>query len=223
MNNNQFKFNMNNAAMPQQMMMQNRTNSAYKFLIVMLVGIIPLLLCAMFIVDSSMADEFKQWGQNGVTHANKDVSYGVMWLIGLAVYIAIFPICILLTKLSDEVKLDIIPSTSSAGLIMLNMFVIPHTSAWFLLLSIPSFFIIGYIIGVIVIVVLTLKKINNEIVKAQNNPEFQQMVSELQKMQGMNPGGGPMPGQKPNPTPDKKIEDNPYVDVEDESEDEEEK
>ncbi len=220
MNNNNFNFNKNQ--IPQQMMMNNmqsRTNSAYRFLIMLLVGILPLLLCSLFIVDFSMATEFKQWGSLGVKNARIDVDYGIMWLIGLVVYVAIFPICILLTKLSDEIKMDIIPGTSAAGLVMLNMFVIPHTSAWFLLLSIPSFLIIGYIIGVIVIVFVTISNFNKQIIKAQNNPEFKQMVDELQKMQGQNPGQGPTTNKKQ----DSQVEGNPFVDVEDESEDDEEK
>ncbi len=216
-NNNQFKFNLNNGQIPPQMMMQGRTNSAYKFLIVMLVGILPLLLCSLFIVDASMAQDFKQWGANGVTHATIDISYGFMWLIGIAIYIATFPVCFFLVGISEEIKLDVVPGTSAAALVMLNMFVIPHSSAWFLLLSIPSFLIIGFVIGVVVIIINTLKKINNEIVKAQNNPEFKKMVDELQKMQGM------QPGQQPNKKTNTKVENNPFVDVEDESEEDEEK
>ncbi len=223
MNNNQFKFNSNNGQIPPQMMMLNgmgkRTNSAYKFMIILVIGILPLLLCALFIVDSSMATEFKQWGSAGVKNATIDVDYGFMWLIGLAVYIAIFPVCIFLTKISDEISLDIVPGTSAAGLVMLNMFVIPHSSAWFLLLSIPSFLIIGFIIGIIVIAFVTISAFNKKMIEAQNNPEFKQMVNELQKMQGQNPGQGPMPTKKP----DAKVEGNPFVDVEDESENDEEK
>ncbi len=214
MNNNQFKFNSNNGQIPPQMMMLNgmgkRTNSAYKFMIMLVIGILPLLLCALFIVDSSMASEFKQWGSAGVKNATVDVDYGFMWLIGLAVYIAIFPVCIFLTKISDEISLDIIPGTSAAGLVMLNMFVIPHSSAWFLLLSIPSFLIIGFIIGIIVIAFVTISAFNKKMIEAQNNPQFKEMAEKIRKAQGANPS---------NPTePRKDLDKNPYVDVEDETE-----
>lgn len=220
-NNNQFNANMNKNmnGFPMNAMMNGpRTNSAVKFMIVLLLGILPLLLCSLLITDSSMTEEFKQWGQTGPKNAIWDIDYGFMWLIGIAVYISIFPIVGLLTKITKEVKLDVIPLTSAAGLAMLNMFVIPHTSAWFLLLSIPAFSLIGAIIGLVVMVVMIVKQLNKQLTTMQEDPKFKEMMDQLQGLQGAQ---GPQAGRQPNGGPkqsQKKFEDNPFVDIPEEDE-----
>ncbi len=219
--NNQFN-NMNKNGMgrlPLGQVMGAKTNSAVKFMIALMLGVVPLLLCALFITDQTMVTEFKQWGSQGPLNTKIDVDYGFMWLIGLGVYISIFPIIYLITKLTKEVKLDVIPPTAAAGLAMLNMFVIPHSSAWFLLLSLPSFAIIGYIIGAFVMVIIIVKNINAQMSKLQNDPEFKKMVDQLQNGQGANGAFG-------NKKPNNDYKSNPFVDIPDETndkEDEEEK
>ncbi len=212
--NNQFN-NMNRKQIPMGSLMGQRTNSAYKFLISLAIGILPLLLCSLFITDPEMAGEFNQWGNGGPQNAILEVQYGFMWLIGLIVYISIFPIILAITKLTKEVKLDVIPSAAASGLAMLNMFVIPHSSRWFLLLSIPSFAIIGYIIGMFVMVLIVVNSINKQMDQLQNDPNFKQMMDQVQRMQGQNPNMMNMPNNKNNkPANNKKdIKNNPFVDV----------
>ncbi len=205
------------------MTMGKPTNSALKFLIVMLIGILPLLLCSIFIYDPTMVDDFKQWGEGFGQFAIIEVQYGFMWLIGLSVYLAIFPMIVLLTKINKEIKLDVVPFTSAAALAMLNMFVIPHSSRWFLLLSIPSFAIIGFIIGVVVMAVMIMNTLQRQMNQLQDNPEFKQFVDEVQKMQQNNPNfnnGRPINnGQtKPNQPKKEDFKDNPFVDVPEEDE-----
>ncbi len=203
---------------PMQMMMGSKSNSAYKFMIVLLLGILPLLLCSMFITDSSMAGEFNQWPNGTAQTAIIDIDYGFMWLIGLGVYILIFPTIVLITKFTKEVKMDVIPATASFGLAMLNMFVIPHTSAWFLILSIPSFLIIGYIIGVFVTVFISLAMINKQMTKVQNDPQFKEMMDKIQEAQNkqMNHGGQGQNKKQP------KFGNNPFVDIPEENKNDEE-
>ncbi len=208
--------------LPPGLLSGGRTNSAFKFLIAMLLGILPLLLCSMFIVDFDMANQFKQWGSAGNTTATLDLDYGLMWLMGIAIYIAIFPIIVLLTKLTKEVKMDVMPVTSASALAMLNMFVIPHSHAAFLILSLPAFAIIGYILGAFVMVIMMIRGMQASMAKMQNDPEFKKMMEQMQRGQGM-PG---QPGFNPNPKPqpkvqDKDFKDNPYVDIPEEEEDEE--
>ncbi len=212
--NNKFNFNQNiNQSQINASLMGARTNSAIKFLIVILLGLVPLLICSYFITANGMEGDFHQWGKEGSKHATVFVDYGVMWLIGLTVYFLIFPIIYLLTKLTNEVKLDVIPSTSAVGLAMLNMFVIPHTSAYFLILSLPCFALIGFIIGMIVMISLIVANINTQMKKMQNDPNIKKMMDQLQNG-GLN-----------NPNVNKKNKDlsnNPYVDIpgEDEEKDE---
>ncbi len=204
-----------------------RTNTAIKFIIVMALGVLPLALCALFITDPEMASQFKQWGQFGKTNASLYMDYGFMWLLGLALYILIFPVIYLLSNLTKEVKLDVIPATSAAGLATLNMFVIPHTHAAFLILSLPSFAIIGYIFGSFIMIISALKKMQRDMKKMQNNPEFQErmkkmqndpqfqkMMEDFKKQQGINI---PKSGEQ------KDIKDNPYVDIPEEEKEDEEK
>lgn len=221
MNNNFNNMNRQNIpGMPPGLLAGGRTNSGFKFLIAMLLGILPLLLCAMFITDESMANEFKQWGAQGNTTATTYVDYGFMWLIGIVIYIAIFPVIYFLTKVTNEIKLDVIPSTSAAALAMLNMFVIPHSHAAFLILSLPAFAIIGYIAGAFVMVILMIKTLQSQVKKAQNDPEFKNMMQQMQQqMQGQQPGFNNRPPQKKVNKEDYK--DNPYVDIPEEEEDKE--
>lgn len=218
MNNfkNQFN-NMNSKNINPMMIGSSKTSSAIKFSIAMLLGILPLLLCSLFIIDSSMAEQFKQWGQNGATNQTIDIDYGFMWLIGLAIYIGIFPLIIFLTKITKEIKLDVIPLTSSLALVMLNMFVIPHSSAWFLMLSIPSFFIIGYIIGSVFVVFYILSNMNKQFKTMQDDPKVKEMLEQMQKMQGMNPNMPKDFGKKN----EKQNDQNPFVDIPTEDEEDE--
>ncbi len=206
---------------PMSAMMAQKTNTAVKFIIVMVLGILPLLLCALFITDETMASQFKQWGSQG-SQAQHYMDYGFMWLLGIAIYVATFAILILITGLTKEVQLDVVPATSAASLAMLNMFVIPHSHAAFLILSLPAFAIIGYIIGVFVVVIVAIKRLQKQINKAQQDPEFQKMMNDIQKQMGQ-PGMKPQPGQfnkgkGPNKPQEKDYKDNPYVDVPDDEE-----
>lgn len=213
--NNQFN-NMNKNGMnglPMGAMMGTKTNSAIKFMVVLLLGVLPLLICSLLITDPNMTDQFKQWGPSGPKNASIHIDYGFMWLIGIALYIAIFPVIYLITGLTKEVKMDVMPATSAAGLAMLNMFVIPHTSAWFLILSLPSFAIIGFIIGLFVMLVIIVKKINKQMNDLQKNPEFKKMMDQFQGKQGANGAFG-------NNKPNNDYKSNPFVDIPNETKEE---
>ncbi len=193
--------------LPAGALLGGKTNTAIKFLIVMIIGIIPLLLCSLFLTATDMASEFKQWGQQG-SQATTEIDYGYMWLIGIGLYLITFPIIFLISGLSKEVNVDIIPATSAASLAMLNMFVIPHTSAYFLILSLPAFAFIGYIIGTFVMIIHTIKKLQRQMNALQQDPEVKKMMKDFENQ--MN-GQAPTKGKKD-------YKDNPFVDIKEEDE-----
>lgn len=199
-----------------------RTNTAIKFIVCMLVGILPLLVCALLVTSSSSspsADAFKQWGNAG-SNAKYQIDYGFMWLIGILVYILTFPIVIVLTRITNgAVKLDVIPSTGACALAMLNMFVIPHSHAAFLILSIPAFALIGYVVGAFVMVMVYIKAMQSQVRRMQQDPQMKEAMDQMQRMaQGQNPNQ-PKPNNQGKNIKKDDYKQNPYVDV---PEDEEE-
>ncbi len=219
------QFNMNKPPIGMMPGMGKKTNTAFKFLIVMLLGILPLLLCALFIGAEGMESQFKQWGSSGAINTTVQIDYGFMWLIGLVLFIAIFPVIILLDKFVSDINLDVMPITSAAGLAMLNLWVIPHSHAAFLILSLPAFAIIGYIIGMFVMIVIVIKNAQKQIDKLQKDPNFKKMMDQMQKG---GPTGFPNPNtmnqnKNVNSKPGKKqdYKDNPFVDIPEEQDEEE--
>lgn len=202
--NNQMKIN-------PAMFAQNRTSSALKFLISICLGMIPFILCSLFIFAEGMIGDFHQWGENGIPGNFNNyivVSYGVMWLIGLLVYVAIIGITYALTIFVKDIKGDVIPPVSAMAVAMLNMFVIPHTSIYFLLLSLPAFAIIGYILGALIMVFVFIGNLKKQMLKMQEDPQMKKMMDELQSKAK----------QQNND-----IKNNPFVDVKAEDEEKEDK
>lgn len=212
---NNFNNQQNNIFKGLQMPKPLKTNSAIKYSVAFLLGVIPLLLTAMFI-GSTGNQEFNQWGQAGEPGTiNTYIDYGLMWLIGLAIYIASVTLISIIGSY-EKIKfihLDIIPATSGFGLAMLNLFVIPHSAQIFMILSIPSFFLIGYIIGVFVMLFTSISKMQRDIRKSGITQEdiMKQMMNGQQN-----------PFMQNNKHPDAKVtkpknktnyEDNPFVDV----------
>ncbi len=205
-NNNNFNPN-NQMKINPAMFAQNKTSSALKFLITICLGMLPFLLCAMFIYADGMIGEFHQWGEDGMAGNFSNaitVSYGVMWLIGIAVYVGVIGITFALTKFVKDIKGDVVPPVSSMAIAMLNMFVIPHTSIYFILLSIPAFAIIGYILGAIIMVFIFVANLKGQMAKMQNDPQMKKMMDDLQKQAGQKPKND--------------IKNNPFVDIKDDEE-----
>ncbi len=149
-----------------------RTKGSIKFIVFAFLGMLPLLLCCLFF--TSTTHDFKQWGPNGFTDptsAAMDINYGFMWLVGLATVIGSFIILWMFIKFSDFIFADTIPLFFSTSFAMLNMFVIPHSSQWFLFLSLPAFAIIGYVFGVIVMIFIFIKEFQLKIRSLERNGE----------------------------------------------------
>lgn len=199
--------------MPKGMQPQmKRTHGAIKLLIVFFLGIIPFILCAAFIIPNNLpAGSFNQWPETFPgSFGGIDVSYGIMWLIGIAVYIVTMIVGFLLGKYVKGIELDIIPLLSAASLAMLNLFVIPHSDSIFMILSLPSFALIGFIIGTFIMMTMGIRTFFKEMNNLQNNES-----SVLKDIQNSI--------KKQEEKKDKTYEDNPFVDVKnDEDEDDEE-
>lgn len=226
MNNNQPGMNRNQNPfnnLPPALRPKN-TNTSLKFLLALILGVLPMLMCILFIglggPDSGSVNwsDFNQWGTSAQNKA-WIVSYGIMWLIGISVYIAIIIIVVILTKFVEDINLDVLPLISGLSLAMFNMFIIPHFSPWFLLISVPAFMIIGYVIGAIVSVSIALSIMQKEMSKNSDNPN-----SAFKQMQEQMRANNPNLANKPKPTNKKKTKykDNPFVDLKEDEDDEDE-
>ncbi|NQX83154.1 MAG: hypothetical protein HRS50_00365 [Mycoplasmataceae bacterium] len=204
MNNFNKNMNQNNPFINIQKMKPKKTNGAIKFTFAVLLGIVPLLLCALF-VTSSGNQEFNQWGATTGLEKIK-IDYGLMWLLGIGIYIISLVITIIMIKIIKNIYLDIVPLVSSSGLVLLNMFVIPHSDSLFLILSVPSFLIIGYIIGIIIVIISSMNSIRKEIIKTQENGH--NPLHDLQKQSNK-----PINKEKNN-----EYKDNPFIDVDSKNE-----
>ncbi len=231
MNNfNQFNnMNMGKGPNPQMMLMGGKTLGSIKFTVAVLVGLLPLMLACMFIgASGSYEGTFHQWGPTGETSTVLVyIDYGWMWLIGIGLYIGSMVTAVMLSRYVKSINVDVIPLVSAGALGMLNLFVIPHSNQAFLILSLPSFAIIGYIMGGIVMVVTALTNMQRNMQKMQNDPNVKKMMEDFeeqmkknnpqmynQMMQGrQNTPGAPKPSDKK-----KEYEDNPYVDIPEEDE-----
>lgn len=201
----------NNPFMNMQLMQIKRTPGVIRFTFAVMLGILPLLICAMFISPNDINQVFKQWGEAGI-QTKVTVDYGLMWLIGFAVYISSLLVTTTIVKYVKGISIDVVPITAAAGLAMMNMFVIPHSSQWWLLLSLPSFWLIGYIVGIFIMLVSSIKVIQSEILKMQDNGEnpFENTILDKQN------------SKKKSDINKKQLEDfeegNPFVDVEEDEE-----
>lgn len=230
-NNNPFQNMGQGPQLPPGFAIGRRTSGSTKFLIVLLLGVLPFLLCSIFLMDPNMADQFKQWGKTGHTMTRSlDLNYGLMWLVGIGVFAATQFILTIIIGKFKEVGADVRPGTTAFSLMMMNFFLIPHVSAWFLILSIPAFLIIGYIIGVIIGAFIMFANIKKQVTKMQSDPNFAEILEKMQQGHGgMNPTFNPNANGKGNKKPNLDVEkpkpkdyaDNPFVDVKDEDEDQE--
>lgn len=179
-NQNINNINQENLSLNNNFMMQQRTSGAWRLTTTFFLGMVPLLLCCTFI-STSDGQEFYQWPHGFPSTIKVDVDYGIMWLIGIAIYVGALTINYFLIKFFNQIKIDTIPLTASAGLAMLNLFVIPHSSPYFLLLSLPSFAIIGYILGVIIVIFITIFQIRKQFQIMQNDPNMKEKMEEFKK------------------------------------------
>lgn len=193
------------------MPMGKRTPKAIKWVIIFLCGILPFILMAFLVgTDDTVWDN---WGQK--LNTVYTVQYGVMWAVGIVTILIASIALSLIVVLSSEVQTDVVPMTIGFLFMGLGFYVIPFPGLWSLLFIIvaPVLFLLGVMLAVIVVGLITLKKI----MKASQDPEVQKQVKEMQEQMKR----GNMPGQPPKPPKDKEenYQDNPFVDVKEDEED----
>ncbi|BDU67722.1 MAG: hypothetical protein TYPL_3750 [Candidatus Tyloplasma litorale] len=230
-NNQQNPFKNLNYKMPPGMMQQKKTQGYIKLLMIILLGIFPLLICSVFITSTG-SQEFNQWGDTGyqVKNYTWTIDYGFMWLLGIAIFIFSLVINKILADKIKTINLDTLPLVSSASLAMLNLFVIPHSKQIFLILSLPSFAIIGYILGVIIVIFITITQLRKQMMQMENDPEMKNAMNQFQNM-FKGPNSGKLNDHKKHNNTknssnsnknNKDYKNNPFVDVKDEEEEDKE-
>lgn len=185
-----------------------RTPKAVKWIVIILFGILPFILLAFLIGNAT--DFGYSWGNKSTNIV--EVSYGIMWVIGIVTIIVLTLAMSLIVFFSDDVNTDVVPLTVGFLFMGMSFYIIP-LPGWFTLFFIviaPVFFLFGLILGVLGVGIITLRKLMRE----AKDPEVQKQVKEMQEQMKK----GQMPGQQPKPPKDKEenYQDNPFVDVEEE-------
>lgn len=217
-NNNPF---MGNGKMPFGNMKAAKTHPAIKWIIISIFGILPFLLL-IFLVgpESKIADNWR----TGSFIATID--YGMMWLASIVVILLGALAVSLIAYFTKDVRNDVIPFTMGFLFMFAGFYVIP-LGAWaslgFLLIA-PILFILGAVIGAIGTFIVSLRNIQKEFAKIQQDPEAKKQVDEaLEQFKKQGGMFGQQPPQQQPPKPpvedkEEKYEDNPFVDLEEDDE-----
>ena len=199
-------FNQGKNSMNLEMLKQYRTKPLIKYSVSAFCGLLSFILLITLVSTTDV--HFEQWSNGHATEWT--VSYGILWLIGFGALAFNIILASLIVRFFSDVKIDTIPLVVSWSFAAFSFLIIP-APIWAEFLLIPLFAIIGFIAGMVGVLFFSLYKFTKEARKNPNNGQ--------NPFASMGPNG-PYNNNNPNindpNSHEEKHEDNPFVDIEDE-------
>jgi len=205
-------FNNKHSVEQQELLKQMRTVPLIKHIVAFLTGFVPMIIAIFLFGTDDIV--FGQW-QN--IEQLVLMSYGELWAIGFGVVFLSVVLVLLVIKFNKDVKIDVVPFTTTWSTIMFSLFIIPlpHNLLWLEVILVPIFGIIGFVLGIFGVMIYSITKFAKEMQKIQEQNGGENPFDFVNQQ---NPGSFNKPLQpKSNPSPKKpkpKDEDNPFVDIE---------
>ncbi len=205
---------MGNNPMMNNLLKINRTKPMIKWIVITLFGILPFILLTFLVGPTDEINNWRNW--NFVA----EIDYGLMWAVGVVTIVFSLLVISLISFYTKDVKNDVIPFVGGFLFMGFGFYLFPLGKALSLLfiLIAPIMFILGFAIAGFGVLIVVMRKISREMKEIQNDPNKMKEVQEaMEQFQKQN--GGMFGNQKQNNSNLKKdkeeeYEDNPFVDVE---------